>query len=79
MLIPGCLNEITEENGGMGTDIMAEKNTPGIICCKHDGWCRNRKRLAGKGRLEDWDHGTDRSVFYYAHLDSYAGLRREIR
>lgn len=56
--------------------LWQRKIRPGITCCKHDGWCRNRKRLAGKGGLEDWDHGTDGSVFYYAHLDSYAELEK---
>ena len=52
------------KRGHEGTDIMAEKNTPGYypVVSMTDGVVTG-KRLAGKGRLEDWDHGTDGSVF----------------
>ena len=75
MFDPGCLNEITEENGGMREQILWQRKIrPGYypVVSMTDGV------VTEKGWLEKggWRIGITAptgAYFYYAHLDSLCG------
>lgn len=65
------------KRGHEGTDIMAEKNTPGYypVVSMTDGVVTEKGWLE-KGGWRIWITAPTGAYFYYAHLDSYAELEK---